>query len=273
MRPRHYFSKGSSKPSPTTGRRTPNLFFPGWTSCLPACDRSMSTKPRNRSLTSSSAIFPITTRSRSAHGSLLFFGAETWSILSAPPGPPAKCVSSNSGWHRGDAQPKRACCYWRDPDHTWRPWRTEKRHGRSSGSRRGIQQSWSRGGGNHHFNRQQQQQQPRPPPKPLTAKFGLGGPFDGGTNAGGWPQEESPLSPDGSAPHCERCGRKGHVASICRAPSRFEGICDTCGQYDHRVRYCIQNQPAPHAHVVAVPVAPLAPSAPAFSAPPTGGSG
>ena len=29
--------------------------------------------------------------------------------------------------------------------------------GRSSGSRHGIQQSWSRGGGNHHFNRQQQQ--------------------------------------------------------------------------------------------------------------------
>ena len=145
--------------------------------------------------------------------------------------------------------------------------------GRSSGSRRGIQQSWSRGGGNLHFNCQQQQQQPRPPPKPLTANFGLGGPFDGGTNAGGWPQEESPPSPDGSALHCERCGRKGHVARICRAPSRFEGICDTCGQYDHRMRYCIRNQPAPHAHVVAAPVAPLAPSAPAFSAPPFGGSG
>ena len=145
--------------------------------------------------------------------------------------------------------------------------------GRSSASRRGIQQSWSRGGGNHHFNRQQQQQQPRPPPKPLTAKFGLGGPFDGGTNAGGWPQEESPPSPDGSVPHCERCGRKDHVARICRAPSRFEGICDTCGQYGHRMRYCIRNQPAPHAHVIAGPVAPPAPSAPAFSAPPTGGSG
>ena len=57
--------------------------------------------------------------------------------------------------------------------------------GRSSGGRRGIQQSWSRGGGNHHFNRLQQQQQPHPPPKPLTADFGLGEPFDGGTNAGG----------------------------------------------------------------------------------------
>ena len=144
--------------------------------------------------------------------------------------------------------------------------------GRSSGSGRGLQQSWSRGGGNHHIHRQQQQQHPRSPSKPLTANFGLGGPFDGGTNAGGWPQEESPPSPDGSGPHCERCGRKGHVARICRAPSRFEGICDTCGQYGHRMRYCIRNQPAPHAHVVAAPVAPPAPSAPVFSAPPTGGS-
>ena len=145
--------------------------------------------------------------------------------------------------------------------------------GRSRVTRRGIQQSWSRGGGNHHIHRQQQQQHPRSPSKPLTANFGLGGPFDGGTNAGGWPHKESPPSPDGSGPHCERCGRKGHVARICRAPSRFEGICDTCGQYGHRMRYCIRNQPAPHAHVVAAPVAPPAPSAPVFSAPPTGGSG
>ena len=39
------------------------------------------------------------------------------------------------------------------------------------------------------------------------------------------------------------------------------------------MRYCIRNQPAPHAHVVAAPVAPPAPSTPAFSAPPAGGSG
>ena len=145
--------------------------------------------------------------------------------------------------------------------------------GRSRVTGRGIQQSWSRGGGNHHIHRQQQQQHPRSPSKPLTANFGLGGPFDGGTNAGGWPQEESLPSPDGSGPHCERCGRKGHVARICRAPSRFEGIYNSCGQYGHRMRYCIRNQPAPHAHVVAAPVAPRAPSAPVFSAPPTGGSG
>ena len=145
--------------------------------------------------------------------------------------------------------------------------------GRSSESGRGIQQSWSRGGGNHHVNHQQQQQHPRSPPKPLTANFGLGGPFDGGTNAGGWPQDESPPSPNGSVLHYERCGRKDHVANICRAPLRFEGTCGTCGQYGHRMHYCIRNQPAPHAHVVAAPVAPPAPSAPAFSAPPTGGSG
>ena len=83
------------------GNEDPKGFFLGRTSCLPACDRSMSTKPRSRSLTSSPAIFPITTRSRSTPGlTLFFFGAETGSILSAPPGPPAKCVSSNSGRHR-----------------------------------------------------------------------------------------------------------------------------------------------------------------------------
>ena len=126
--------------------------------------------------------------------------------------------------------------------------------GRSSGSGRGIQQSWSRGGGNHHANRQQQQQHPRSLSNPLTANFGLGGPFDGGTNAGGWPQEESPPSPNGSVPHCERCGRKGHMARICRAPLRFEGTCGFCGQYGHRMRHCIRNQLAPHAHVVAAPI-------------------
>ena len=57
--------------------------------------------------------------------------------------------------------------------------------GRSSVTGRRIQQSWPRGGGNHHANRQQQQQHPCPPPKPLTS-LGLGGAFDGGTNAGEW---------------------------------------------------------------------------------------
>ena len=53
---------------PNYGDEDPKLCFSGWTSYLPACDRSMSTKPRSRSSTSSSAIFPITTRSRSAPG-------------------------------------------------------------------------------------------------------------------------------------------------------------------------------------------------------------
>ena len=87
---------------PDYGDEDPKLFFPGWTSCLPACDRSMSTKPRSRSLASSSAIFPITTRSRSAPGlTLLLSGAKTWSILSVPPGPTARRASSNSGRHQG----------------------------------------------------------------------------------------------------------------------------------------------------------------------------
>ena len=87
---------------PNYGDEGPKRFFPGWTSCLRTCDRSMSTKPRSRSFISSSAIFPTTTRSRSAPGStLLFSGTKTWSISSAPPGPPARCVSSNSGRHQG----------------------------------------------------------------------------------------------------------------------------------------------------------------------------
>ena len=87
---------------PNYGDEDPNLFFSEWTSYLPACDRPMSTKPRGRSLTSSSAIFPITTRSRSAPGlTLLFSGAKTRSILSVPPGPPARRASSNSGRHQG----------------------------------------------------------------------------------------------------------------------------------------------------------------------------
>ena len=81
VRPKHYFSRGSSKLFLTTGMRTPNFSFLEWTSYLPACDRPISTKPRGRSLTSSPAIFPIATRSRSAPGLTLFFsGAKTWSI-------------------------------------------------------------------------------------------------------------------------------------------------------------------------------------------------
>ena len=84
------------------------------------------------------------------------------------------------------------------------------------------------------------------------------------------PLGENPSS-SGYQPHLSDVSC--HVARICRAPSRFEGICDTCGKYGHRMRYCIRYQPAPHAHVVAAPVAPPAPSVPAFSAPPTGASG
>ena len=85
---------------PNYGNEDPKLFFLEWTGYLLACDRPISTKPRGRSLTSSSAIFPITTRSKSAPGlTLLFFGAK--SILSVPPGPSARRASSNSGRHQG----------------------------------------------------------------------------------------------------------------------------------------------------------------------------
>ena len=86
---------------PNYGDEDPIFFFLEWTSYLPACDRPISTKPSSRSFISSSATFPTTTRSRSAPGStLLFSGAKTWSISSAPPGPPARRASSNSGRHQ-----------------------------------------------------------------------------------------------------------------------------------------------------------------------------
>ena len=96
---------------PNDGDEDPPQKNPGWTSCLPACDRSMSTKPRSRSLTSSSAIFIITTRSRSAHGStLLFFvprrEAYCPPLLDHPPNASARTAVGIGG----DAQPTRACC-------------------------------------------------------------------------------------------------------------------------------------------------------------------
>ena len=84
------------------GDEDPILLFPGWINCSPACERSIFTKTSSRSSPSLPAIFPIITKSKSAPDStLLFFGVETWSILSTPPGPPARRVSSNSGRHRG----------------------------------------------------------------------------------------------------------------------------------------------------------------------------
>ena len=80
--------------------------------------------------------------------------------------------------------------------------------GRSSGSGRGIQQSWSRGGSNHHVNRQQQQQHPRSPPKPLTEKFGLGGAFDGGPTPEGDPKRNRRPRPTARCPTVNGAGER-----------------------------------------------------------------
>ena len=61
---------------PNYGDEDSKQIFRGWTSCLHACNRSMSTKPSSRSFISSSAIFPTTTRSRSAPGSTLYQDVE-----------------------------------------------------------------------------------------------------------------------------------------------------------------------------------------------------
>ena len=236
---------------PNYGDENPKPFFLEWTSYLPACDRSMPTKPSSRSFISSSATFPTTMRSRSAPGStLLFSGAKTWSISSAPPGPLARRAGSNSDRHQG-----------------WRPIHT--RLLLVEGSRSAVEGMEDRG--EAVVDRAEVDTEYSSPGLAVEAtimstasshsstpvhrqnrwrQILVSGPSDGGTNAGGWPQEESTPSPNGSVPHCERCRRKGHVATICREPLRFEGTCGTCGQYGHRMRYCIQNQPAPHAYVV-----------------------
>ena len=82
-------------------------------------------------------------------------------------------------------------------------------------------------------------------------KCGIGGPFDCGSNATGWYQEEPPpppSSPMGSVYQCKRCGRLGHMAQICTTPQRFEGTCNSCGQYGYRFHNCITNKYHTHAH-------------------------
>ena len=90
------------------------------------------------------------------------------------------------------------------------------------------------------------------------SKSGPGGPWDCGQNAT-WYQEKSPVpsnAPMGSVPKCSRCGRIGHLASICGAPRRFEGNCAACGEYGHLRRFCITaRRPIPmqpHANGVTV---------------------
>ena len=64
---------------------------------------------------------------------------------------------------------------------------------------------------------QQQLLQPHHSFHHASPKCGIGGPFDCGSNATGWYQEESPPppnSPMGSVYQCKRCGRLGHMAQI-----------------------------------------------------------
>ena len=80
---------------------------------------------------------------------------------------------------------------------------------------------------------------------------GSGGPFDCGSNATRWYQEESPPppnSPMGSVYQCKRCGGLGYIAQICTTPQRFDGTCNRCGQYGYRHHNCITNKYPTHAH-------------------------
>ena len=103
-----------------------------------------------------------------------------------------------------------------------------------------------------YVRQQQQLLQPHHSSHHVSPKWGIGGPFDCGSNATGWYQEESPLppsSPMGSVCQCKRCGgRLGYMAQIVTTPQRFEGACNSCGQYGHRHHNCITNKYNTHAH-------------------------
>ncbi|CAN0581455.1 unnamed protein product, partial [Laminaria digitata] len=52
-----------------------------------------------------------------------------------------------------------------------------------------------------------------------------------------------PRAQDGTPALCLRCDRFHHIAAICQTPTRFEGTCDTCGEYGHESWECIYGSP------------------------------
>ena len=110
-----------------------------------------------------------------------------------------------------------------------------------------------------YVRQQEQLLQPHRSSHHASPKYGIGGPFDCGSNATGWYQEESPPppnSPMGSVYQCKRCRRLEHMAQICTTPQRFEGTCNSCGQYGHRYHNCITNtyhNTHAHANVISYP--------------------
>ena len=102
-----------------------------------------------------------------------------------------------------------------------------------------------------YVRQQQQLLQPHNSSHHASPKWGIGGPFDCGSNATRWYQEESPPlpnSPMSSVYQCKRCGRLGHMAQICTTPQRFEGTCNSCSQYGPRHHNCITNKYHTRAH-------------------------
>ena len=105
-----------------------------------------------------------------------------------------------------------------------------------------------------YVRQQQQLLQPHRSSHHASPKWGIGGPFDCGSNATEWYQEESPPppnSPMGGVYQRKRYGRLGHMAQICTTQQRFEGTCNSCGQYSHRHHNCIitNTYHNTHAHV------------------------
>ena len=110
-----------------------------------------------------------------------------------------------------------------------------------------------------YVRQQQQLLQPHRSSHHASPKWGIGGPFDCGSNATGCYQEESlppPNTPMGGVYQCKRCGRLGRMVQICTTPQRFEGTCNSCGQYGHRHHNCITNtyhNTHAHANIISYP--------------------
>ena len=77
--------------------------------------------------------------------------------------------------------------------------------------------------------------------QPLLVQMGV---FNFGRNAClEWWQPLSPRAQDGTPAQCLRCGDFDHIDAICHTPTRFEGTCDTCGEYGHEQWECIHGYP------------------------------
>ena len=110
--------------------RTPNFFFPGRVNQLLTRLRSIDVHETEKQIVN------ILVRNLSDHyeiekryrlDSPFIWRRDVEHIVRAFLGHPQNASARIAVGIGGDAQPTRACCWWRVPDHTWRVWRTEER--------------------------------------------------------------------------------------------------------------------------------------------------